>query len=93
VRQLLYSLIGMFWPAVTFKIDLIRGAAGKQLVRPRAAIKVQISLQVSFCDIHRTIGMKVNFLILDGSPELLHKDIIAPAALAIHADPDSIPFE
>jgi hypothetical protein len=30
--------------------------------------------------------MKVNFLILDASPELLNKHVINPAALAIHTD-------
>jgi len=37
--------------------------------------------------------MKINLILLDGSPEPLDEEIITMAALATHTDPDAILFE
>src|SRR5512134_3102917 len=37
---------------------------------------------------HAGVGSQVDFLIFDRSPEPLDKDIVAPGALAVHADGD-----
>src|SRR5450759_1474642 len=39
------------------------------------------------------VAMQVNFLILDALPQPFDEDVIAPAALAIHADLDAMLFE
>ena len=34
------------------------------------------------------VDPQVDLLVFDGSPQPLHEDVVAPGALAIHADPD-----
>ena len=53
------------------------------------AIKVVLFFSVS----HRAISIQIYMLIFDGSPEPFDKNVFAPAALAIHADLNSISFE
>ena len=36
------------------------------------------------------VGAEVDLLVLDRAPEPFDKDVVAPAALAIHADPDVV---
>lgn len=42
---------------------------------------------------HCAIGLEVDLIILDGSPEAFHKYIVPPAPFAIHADADIVLFE
>ena len=39
------------------------------------------------------IGMQIDMLVLDAAPEALDEDIVKPAALAVHADPDRMVFQ
>jgi hypothetical protein len=34
------------------------------------------------------VGPQVDLFVLDGPPEALHEDVVAPSSLAIHADFD-----
>ena len=43
---------------------------------------------VSLGPARRSHRPKVNFLVLDGAPQALDKDIVSPGALAVHADTD-----
>ncbi len=36
----------------------------------------------------RDVGMQVDLFVLDRAPDPFDEDVIAPAALAVHADPD-----
>ena len=40
--------------------------------------------------VDRFIGPEVDLFVLDRSPDSFHEDIVAPAALAVHADLDPI---
>src|SRR5512137_2784988 len=62
-------------------------------MRSFAAAKLQIHLQTFFGFNHRGISIQIYVLIFDGSPEPFDKNVIAPAALAIHADLNSISLE
>ena len=42
---------------------------------------------------HRIIGLEVDLLILDGSPEAFYEDIVSPTPFAIHADTDVVLLE
>src|SRR6056297_3851752 len=37
---------------------------------------------------HAGVGSQVDLLVFDGSPQALYEDVVAPGALAVHADPD-----
>jgi hypothetical protein len=39
------------------------------------------------------VGPQVDFFVLDRSPEPLDEDVVAPGALAVHADVDAVTFE
>ena len=62
-------------------------------MRSFAVVKLQIHLQALLGFIHRAISIQIYVLIFDRSPEPFDKNIIAPTALAIHADFNSIGFE
>ena len=40
--------------------------------------------------VDRLVGMQVNLFVLDGLPDALDEDVVAPAAAAVHADADSV---
>ncbi len=39
------------------------------------------------------VGLEVDLLVFDRSPESLDQDVVAPASLAVHADGDLVGFE
>lgn len=41
----------------------------------------------------RVVGMQVDMLVLDRLSQPLHEDVVAPATLAVHADPDVERFQ
>ncbi len=45
------------------------------------------------CSAHRFIRMKINFLVIDASPEPLDKHVIPPTSFAVHAGPDVMSFQ
>ena len=44
----------------------------------------------SLCLADAVIGMQIDFLVLDDSPQALDKNIVSPRALAVHADRDAV---
>src|SRR5262245_29838483 len=42
------------------------------------------------CLADAVIGVQIDFLVLDGSPEALDEDVVSPCALAVHADRDAV---
>jgi hypothetical protein len=59
-------------------------------MRPLAIVEVQIPTERSTCLVNCVVGMQIDFLVLDRSPQSLDKDIITPRAAAIHADRDRV---
>ena len=57
-------------------------------MRAAAVVEAQISTDPGAGFRDAGIGPQVDLLILDGPPEALDEDIVAPCALAIHADFD-----
>ncbi len=41
----------------------------------------------------RCLGPEIDLLVLDGAPQPLDEDVVPPAALAVHADPDVVVLE
>src|SRR5262249_56832990 len=44
----------------------------------------------SLCLADAVIGMQIDLLVLDDSPQALDKNIVSPRALAVHADRDAV---
>src|SRR5208283_5248370 len=59
-------------------------------MRPLAIVEVQIPAERSTCVANSVVGMQIDLLVLDRSPQPLDKDIVAPRAAAIHADRDRV---
>lgn len=59
-------------------------------MRPLAIVEVQIPTERSACLANSVVGMQIDLLILERSPQPLDKDIVAPRAAAIHADRDRV---
>jgi hypothetical protein len=43
--------------------------------------------------VSRFVGFEVDLVVLDGPPEALDKDIVAPAAFTVHADANALRLE
>ena len=80
-----------YWQAVVvYLIGRLRFQAG---VGPYGVIELQIAADRSSGLADRGAGTQVDRFVLDGLPDALDEDIVAPAVLAVHADPDSFFFE
>ena len=55
---------------------------------PQAIVEIQIAADGSSRDAYAVVGVKVDLLVFDRFPDALDEDIVAPSALAIHADGD-----
>jgi hypothetical protein len=58
-----------------------------------AIIKAEVAADPSAGLGHRRVGVEVDLLIFHRAPEALHKHIVAPAALAVHADRNLLALE
>lgn len=72
------------------EVELIGYVIVKCHVRSVLIVEHEIFLQSKPCSIHVVVGMQINLLIFDALPQLLHKYVITPASLAIHADLDIV---
>ena len=57
-------------------------------MQPLPVVKQKVPCQAVTCLRDHRILMKIDFLILNRSPETFHEDVIVYPASAIHADPD-----
>src|ERR1700693_4236759 len=68
----------------------IRRSGSKTRMRPFAVIEVQIPPERSTCLADTVIGVQIDLLIFDRTPQPLDKDIVAPRTATIHADRDRV---
>ena len=57
-------------------------------MRSPRVVECQVSGNAAARSRHAVVGMQVNFLVFDAAPEPLDEDVVAPRALAVHADLD-----
>src|SRR5271168_3834509 len=72
------------------KIGLVRCAGAKARVRSLAVVEVQIAADRGPGLGDAVVGPQIDLLVFDRSPEPLDEDVVAPGALAVHADPDAV---
>jgi hypothetical protein len=75
------------------EVKRIRRAAVKRTVRTPAVVELQIAPDATARRAHRLVGAQIHFLVLDRFPQPFHEHVVAPAALAVHADGDAIVLE
>jgi hypothetical protein len=59
-------------------------------MRPPTIIKGQIPADRGTCLRHAVVSLQIHLLVFDAAPETFDKDVVAPGALAVHADRDVI---
>lgn len=57
---------------------------------PEMIVERQIALQAPFRLTDAVIGVQIDFLVLDASPEPLYEHIVTPAASPVHADGNTL---
>ena len=62
-------------------------------MRPTAVVEAEVSGNACQGCGGAVIGMQIDLLVLDGFSEPLHEHVVAPAALAVHADSDAAAVE
>ena len=72
------------------EVGLIRGASVKGYVRSLCVVEGDVSTDRLSCLADTFVGMQIDFLVLDCSPEALDEDVVSPCALAVHADRDAV---
>ena len=60
---------------------------------PAAVVELHVGAQIDLRLRYRVVSLEIDLLVFDGAPESFHEYIVAPAALAIHADPDAVLLE
>jgi len=59
-------------------------------MRPTLVVKREVPLQTLASFGHRVVGVQIHFLKLEALPQPLDKDVVAPGAVAVHADLDAV---
>ena len=72
------------------EVGLIGGASVKGYVRSLCVVEGDVSTDRLSCLADTFVGMQIDFLVLDCSPEALDEDVVSPGALAVHADGKSL---
>lgn len=80
-----------FWQVA--KVGLIRWYAAEAAVRPARVVEREVSFQPSLGLRNAVVGVQIDLVVLDRTPQALDKDVVAPAALAVHADLDAAILE
>ncbi|CAI09262.1 hypothetical protein ebA5509 [Aromatoleum aromaticum EbN1] len=62
-------------------------------VRPAFVVEAQVGAQVGLGLGDAVIGLEVHLFVFHALPQPLDEDVVAPAALAVHADLDAVVFE
>ena len=73
-------------------IHLIRCVTVKCPVRPGLVVERQVARQFLLGSVDGLVGMQIRLLVFDALPEPFHEDVVAPAACAVHADPNAVLF-
>ena len=60
---------------------------------PVGVVEIEIDSQTGFGGRDRVVGLQIDLLVLDAPPQSLDEDVVAPAALAVHADRDLVVLE
>src|ERR1700675_2134109 len=72
------------------EISLLRRSPVKAGVRTPPIVEVQISADRGARLADAVVSSQIDFFVLDRSPDALDEDVVAPRALAIHADGDRV---
>ena len=64
--------------------------AVKRAMWPAPIVEVDVSANASLGVGHRVVGVQVDLFVLDRLPQSFHEDVVAPRALAVHADRDVV---
>src|ERR1700678_4103541 len=70
------------------EVSLVGCHSVKARMGPQAIVEIQISAEGSLRDADAVVGMQINLLVFDRFPNALDENIVAPGALAVHADRD-----
>jgi hypothetical protein len=93
VTPTLYSIYGYSPPHQHFQNKSHPGCCHQAIGMASGYCKIQKSPQIGFPYHSLKHSMKVDPLIPNTPPEPLHKEIVAPATLAIHTEQETIRFE
>jgi hypothetical protein len=73
-----------------FVVELIRRFIVKCRVWPELVVLRELPLQSCLGSADAIIGMQIDILVLNATPQPFHKHVVPPAAFPIHADLDSV---
>jgi hypothetical protein len=59
-------------------------------MRAQSIVEIQISTERGARDANAAVGVQVDLFVFDRFPDALDEDIVAPRALAVHADRDFV---
>src|ERR1022692_119413 len=80
-----------FWRTV--EIYLVGRLCPQAGVRASGVVELDIARDLASGFAHRLVGVQVDLLVFERAPEALDEHVVAPAALAVHADLDALFFE
>ncbi len=72
---------------------MIRRDSAIGLVRPAPVVEVEVSAQPGSRFRDAVVGPEIHLLVLDGLPQPVDEDVVAPAALTVHRDLDVMGLE
>jgi len=80
-----------FWRTV--EVYLVGRLCPQAGVRASGVVELDVARDLASGFAHRLVGVQVDVLVFERTPEALDEDVVAPAALAVHADLDAFFFE
>src|ERR1022692_4771690 len=80
-----------FWRTV--EIYLVGRLCPQAGVRASGVVELDVARDLASGFAHRLVGVQVDLLVFERAPEALDEHVVAPAALAVHADLDALFFE
>src|ERR1035437_9380048 len=72
------------------EVCLVGGAVGETRVRTSGVVKREVASDPGGGRRYRVVPVEIDLLVLEGAPEALDEDVVAPAAATIHADADAV---
>lgn len=67
------------------EVHLVGRAVVEGLMQTPAVVKIEVRSQLCTCVASIPIGMQVDVLVFHAAPEPLHKHVVYPSSLAVHA--------